>query len=73
MDKVEVKGEGDYSVDWVGAYEKVLQDIGQRNGTKLVIHIVDTSTHGKLFNEKDKPCKEGNKFQTLLLNVKKRN
>ena len=34
MDKEETKGSGDDSEDWVGAYEKVLDDIRWNNGTK---------------------------------------
>ena len=43
MSKVETKGEGDYEVDWVWAW---------RNGTKLVIHIIDAHAHWKFFIRK---------------------
>ena len=49
MDKVVTKGREDDSKDWVGVYEKVLDDIGWRNATKFVIHIADTPIYRKIF------------------------
>ena len=72
MSKVEAKGGGDDSEDWVGAYDKVLHDIGWRNGTKLVIHIADAPAHGKIFNEKDKYEEEQNKLQPLIVKCAKK-
>ena len=62
MVKLEVKGGGDDSEDWIWAYEKILYDIRWSNRTKLVIHIADFPIHWKIFIEKKKNDIIGNKI-----------
>ena len=39
-------GGGDGPEDWVGAYDFACNNIGWRNGTRLIIHIADAPAHG---------------------------
>ena len=42
---IKAEGGGDNEEDWVGAFEKVLNSINWKDGTKLIIHIADAPAH----------------------------
>jgi len=46
---IKATGGGDEPEDWVGAYEKAINSINWKDGTKLVIYIADSAAHTQEF------------------------
>ena len=71
------QGGGDYAEDWNGAYEIALNQMNWTNekSNKIIIHIADSSAHGKEFIEpgiKDSHDEEGPKFIKTIEEVAKK-
>ena len=64
--KLKAGGGGDTPEDWVGAYEKAVNSIRWRDGTKLIIHITDAPAHTKEFCGKENHEKEIGKLPNVL-------
>ena len=52
-------GGGDVPEDWVWGYKTAVENIGWREGTKLIIHIADAGAHGTEFSKYDKHPEQG--------------
>ena len=59
-------GGGDEPEDWVGAYEKSINSINWKDGTKLIIHIADAPAHTKEFCGEENHEKEAGKLPKML-------
>ena len=46
---IRARGGGDDPEDWAGAYEKAINSINWKDGTKLIIHIADAPAHTNEF------------------------
>ena len=71
------QGGGDYAEDWNKAYEIALNQMNWTNekSNKIIIHIADSSAHGKEFIEpgiKDSHDEEGPKFIKTIEEVAKK-
>ena len=64
--KIKVNGGGDDPEDWVGAYNKIINDFNWKDGTRLVIHIADAPAHTKEFCGKINHENENGKLPKLL-------
>ena len=51
---VKAYGGGDTPEDWVWGYKTAVENVGWREGTKLIIHIADAGAHGSEFSSDDK-------------------
>ena len=63
---IKATGGGDDPEDWVGAYEKSINSINWKDGTKLIIHIADAPAHTKEFCGKENHEKEAGKLPKML-------
>ena len=63
---IKADGGGDEEEDWVGAYEKSINSINWKDGTKLIIHIADAPAHTKEYCGRDNHEEEDGKLQTIL-------
>ena len=59
IETVNATGGGDEAEDWVEAYRLATNNIGWREGTKLIIHIADAGAHGIDFSPNDKHPEQG--------------
>lgn len=56
---VKAYGGGDTPEDWVWGYKTAVENVGWREGTKLIIHIADAGAHGTEFTSGDKYPDQG--------------
>ena len=63
---IKAEGGGDDPEDWVGAYEKAINSINWKDGTKLIIHIADASAHTKEFFGQENHEEEAGKLPKML-------
>ena len=63
---IKATGGGDEPEDWVGAYEKIINAINWKDGTKLIIHIADSPAHTQLFCGEMNHEEEKEKLPRLL-------
>ena len=63
---IKADGGGDQPEDWVGAYEKAINSINWKDGTKLIIHIADAGAHTKEFSGKENHEEEAGKLPKML-------
>ena len=49
LGNIKADGGGDEPEDWVGAYNKIINNLNWKDGTKLIIHIADSPAHTKEF------------------------
>ena len=63
---IKATGGGDDPEDWVGAYEKAINSINWKDGTKLVIHIADSAAHTQEFCGNENHEEESGKLQKVL-------
>jgi len=64
--KIKVNGGGDDPEDWVGAYNKIINDFNWKDGTRLIIHITDAPAHTKEFCGEINYENENGKLPKLL-------
>ena len=55
--------------DWVGAYDKALDNIAWRYGTRLIIHIADAPAHGSEWCNENNHNEENPNFILKFKNV----
>lgn len=63
--RIKADGGGDSPEDWVGAYLNAL-NLNWRDGTKLIIHIADSSAHTKEFYGEENHEEEAGKLPLIL-------
>ena len=63
---IRATGGGDEPEDWVGAYEKAINSINWKEGTKLIIHIADSPAHTQEYCGTINHEKESGKLQAIL-------
>ena len=63
---IKADGGGDEQEDWVGAYEKSINSINWKDGTKLIIHIADSSAHTEEFSGELNHEEEAEKLPKIL-------
>ena len=73
FDQVTAAGGGDYPEDWVGAYDIILKKMKFTNSTKIIIHISDAPSHGKIFYYDDKYPEESEKLINIIKKFKEEN
>ena len=59
-------GGGDTPEDWVWGYKTAVENVGWREGTKLIIHIADAGAHGTEFTSGDKYPEQGPQLEKLI-------
>jgi hypothetical protein len=69
---VSASGGGDGPEDWVGAYDRALNDMSWREGQKLIIHLADAPAHGREFCGTNNHDPEGPKLVPLIQECAKR-
>lgn len=63
---IRARGGGDEPEDWAGAYEKAINSINWKDGTKLIIHIADAPAHTIEFCGEINHEEENGKLQNML-------
>ena len=63
---IKANGGEDEPEDWVGAYERAINSINWKDGTKLIIHIADAPAHTKEFCGKKNHEEEAGKLPRIL-------
>ena len=66
ISEIKANGGKDLPEDWVWGYKTAVEEVGWRNGTKLIIHIADAGAHGVEFSKGDRHPDEGPKLHKYI-------